>query len=287
MAIKNLKFITHDELMSSVETDLNSFADNGMINRGSVIKVVQRVNDDIGLKINQEKETVITIENHKGQVPTDFFKLQVAYICGQPLYLHDPREILGTVTEEHNFTEQVPVEVLKKGNACMNECGGCYWVTQLYKEKYVRYKDLAPIRLTQRSHKSCTTDCLNAKLSSTEFEMDIDNGEIVTGLKEGKLYLNYLSEMADNEGNLMVLDHALVRPYYEYAVKKHLLEQWMINNDADVAQKLMYIKQELAQARIEAIHFVSTIEYSDIQEVFKANRKRFFNRYINTIDRQY
>lgn len=285
--MSNLSFLTLDQLMSSIESDLSVYADNGMINRGSVIKIVKRVNEDLGLKINKEKQCVVDICNYKGTLPDDFYKLQTAYIVSDcdTTHYHDPREILGTVTRDHSFaTEEVPIEVTRNGNACLNQCGGCYWVTQLYKEKFVRYKTISPIRVTQRSYSSCTNDCSNLRMGSAEFELDIENGEVVTGMKDGNLYLNYLSQMIDEDNNILVLDHPMVRPYYEYAVKKHLMETWMINNDADVSQKLMYYKQELMQARIEAITFVSIFEPSEIRGIFQANRRRFYNRYFSQID---
>jgi len=282
MSVKSpLKYITLDQLMASVESDLSAFADNSMINRGNVIKVIRRVNEDLGLKIFPEKEVVLKIENYKTSTPVDFYKLQLAYLCGQPLYAWDPRETLGTVTQE--FNENVPVNVQCTGNACINECGSCYWVTQLYKGKLRRFGELSPIRVTNTSFSKCETGCPNLTHTSID-EINIDENEIIANVKEGYLYLRYISDMADNENNLLVLDHPNVRDYYEYAVKKHLLENWMINNDADVAQKLIYIKEELKASRFVAINFISTIEPSEIKKIISENRNRFYNKYVKIID---
>lgn len=282
MSDYNLKYRTLDQLMASVETDLSTFADQGLINRGSVIKVVRRVNEDLGLKINRLAETVIHIKDHKSDLPIDFYKLDSAYICGKPLYAHAPSEIFGTVTIEHE--EVIPCKSTVH-NACINSCGGQFWVTQLYKEKIVRYGELAPVRVTQRSRKSCTDNCGNINLDHCEYEIDLEEGQLVTGLREGNLYMCYMADMSDEAGNLTILDHPLVQDYYEYAVKKHLLETWMLNNDADVAQKLGYIKNELNEARRRALLFVNTVEYSQIQKVFEENRKRFYARYVRSIEK--
>lgn len=279
-----LRYLTLDELMASVESDMDSFADNGMVNRGRMIKIIRRVNEDLGLKINQEKEALVEIKNHKGDLPEDFYKLQLTYLCSQAYYAHAPGEIFGTHFEERSCDELLPVDVECKRNVCFNECGGCYWVAQRFKEKIVRYKVDHNIRVTRRSSGNCSLDCPNLSMRQFEYEIDIENGEVTTGFKDGNLYVNYLSDMSDKDGNLLILDHPLVRDYYEYACKKHLLETWMLNNDADVTQKLAYFKNELYEARIRALNFTNTVEYSEIQSIFKKNRAHFYNRLIQPIE---
>ena len=70
-----------------------------------------------------------------------------------------------------------------------------------------------------------------------------------------------------------------IRDSAKTAIKKHILENMYMNGDADVERRLSYINSELKDSRLRAISFTNTIEYTDIQDVYKANRKRFFNRY--------
>ena len=277
-----ISYITLEQLMASVESDLHSYADNGLIDYSRIIKVVRNVNSDLGLKINREKQCVLEVKNHKADLPTDFYRLQLAFLCEGETFAHGLGEILGTVSQTWSG-ENVPNDVKRCGNAFLNMCGECVWVTQLYKEKIVRYKELLPVRLTPRSSVWCDGQCPNLTNRSA-VEIDIENGELVTTIREGKIYLNYLSDMVDSDGGVIILDHPLVRPYYEYAIKKHLLEGWMLNNDADVAQKLVYINQQLKEARGEAISFISVTEPSVIQKTFAENRRRFYNRFMSKFE---
>ena len=276
-----LTYRSFDQLMASVETDMSNFADEGLINRGSCVKIVQRVNEDLGLKINGTKQTVIKIENHKGEIPSDLFKVSYAFICGTPVYVREPGEIYGTRTQEYN--EEIPVNVLKNGNACMNSCGGCYWVTQLFREKIVRYTTLEPVRISQGSASMCEDTCPGVGATGFKYEVDFCTGEITTTLKEGNIFIHYISTMEDESGNLMIYDHPLVRPYYEYAVKKHILEGAFINGEADTIQRLQYIQMELNRpggARDQAIMFISIIQPSELMEVMRINRNAFIRKYV-------
>ena len=275
----SLKYITFDQLMASVESDMESYTDNGMIDRGKAIKIVRKVNNDIGLKINKEHSAMVEICNFKGDLPLDFLYLQMAVACTIEHAYIGPGTVYGTHTIETN----VPVTTYSSQGACLNECGGCYWVTQQFKDKMIKYEKLTPLKLSKRAMSLCTENCVNFNWNTAAYDIDIENGQIITGFREGKIYINYLSDMVDEEGNLLLLDHPLTTEYYEYAVKKHYLENFMMNNDAEVAQKLGYIKEELRLARIRALNFTDTPEYSEIANVYEVNRRAFYNKYHRII----
>lgn len=281
----NLKYITFDSLMSSVESDLAIFADNNMIDRGKLIKVVRKVNADIGLKINKERETIIDIKNFKGELPADFMYLQLALGCHVEAF-HLPQPSFGQLTVEHNE----PTEVFHtKDSACLNECGGCYWVTQQFKDKLITFDRVFPLALAKRAKSHATDNCMNFHWSNSGYDIDIDyeNSEVITPFREGKIYISYLADMVDDDNNILLLDHPLTTEYYEYAVTKKLLEMWMLNNDTDVSQKLMYIKNELKDARLRAMNFISTPEYSEISNAYESHRRKFYNKFSKVFETNY
>jgi hypothetical protein len=272
---KELKYITFDQLMASVESDLSTYADNNMINRGICLKIARKVNHDLGLKIFRERETTLKIVDYKADLPEDFMYLQLALICKDPIQFSMPAgSILGTHTQETD----VIVPCVKPDKTCLNSNGGSFWVTQIFKEKTIKVSNLMPIRISKKGLKFCSDNCINTGWSGA-YEMDIQEGQIVTNFREGDVYINYLSDMVDLENNILILDHPLVTGYYEYAIKKHLLEGFMINGEADVERKLSYIAEQLKEARIAALNFTNTVEYTDIQDIFRANRLRFYNKY--------
>lgn len=287
-----IRYITLDELMASVESDMATFADEGMINRGIAVKVIRKVNEDLGLKINKERHAVIEVRHHKADLPADFQYLQLAMMTGHTdeHYLSNAGDHLGNMTQEHQAPIEMPVVALcnpLEAGLQANDCGGKFWVTQRYQDRIVEHKSLRPVRLTKRVTRNfCTPEFAHEyhhryDQHTAEYEIDIEDGNITTSFEDGTLYLNYLTDMTDEDGNVLVLDHPLVTEYYEYSVKKHYLENWMLNSNADVAQKLMYIKNELREARLRALSFVGTIEYSQIREFFQQNRLQFAKKYYS------
>lgn len=281
----NLKFITLDQMMASVEADLSTYADEGMIDRGKVIKVVRKINEDLGLKIYREGSTILDIQNYKADLPLDFRFLQLAVACSVQEFGLAGSTVMGTHTVEHQACE-LPTETYNNLNACINEQGGCYWVTQQFRDKTVKYHNLVPLRITSGSTRFCDNKCINGRWSNSGYEIDIDGecGQAVTNFKEGKVYISYTADLVDENNNILVLDHPLTTEYYEYAIKKALLEMWFINKQVDIAQALQYIKGELRESRIRALNFVNTVEYTEIQDLFRANRDRFYNRYNRMFD---
>ena len=272
---RQLMYITLNQLMASVEGDLHSFADNGLIDRGKVIKVIRRVNEDLGLKIFRDKSVVIDVFDFKGRLPEDFMLLQSACICTKFSVNLPGASDFGTLTEDSTCTTV---------DLCTCEKTQKPIIKQIFTDKTVTYTDLVAVKVTKRSHNHCAMDCGNKHVNSP-YEIDItQEGELFAGFEEGKVYISYLADMVDDEGNLLILDHPLLRDYYEYAVKKHLIEVWLLNNDADVTEKWKLVKAELYESRLRALNFVNTIEYSHIQKAFEANRRRFYNKHIRLFE---
>ena len=83
MAKTEIRYRTFDDLMNEVATDFVMYNNEGMIEPGQLIKVVQRVNYDLGLRINGTKEVILDIERCKTKLPDDFYVLNYAMLCGR------------------------------------------------------------------------------------------------------------------------------------------------------------------------------------------------------------
>lgn len=276
-----LKYKTFDSLMASVESDLSVYADEGYIDRGNMIKEARKVNAELGLKIQKEKEIIIDVNNYKACLPEDFQYLQLA-LCCHISYVSVPK-FQGVHTEDK------VVPLINQCNECgqtpcsckvrFKACDGYKYVAQTIGIKTHKYEHLEMLSLTKASNKFCADNCINRGYSSPNV-MNIIGEEATFSFREGKVYLNYLSDMEDEEGNLLILDHPLTNDYYEYAIKKKIFENLKFNKDADVTQDLQYVIGELKQARIRAISFVNMPEYGEINDFFENNRRRFYNNYV-------
>lgn len=77
-----LKYRTYTQLLEEVSVDFNTYALENMIDPQTLIKLVKKLNYDLGLRINQTKEVVLDVCHGKVKLPDDFYTFNYALICG-------------------------------------------------------------------------------------------------------------------------------------------------------------------------------------------------------------
>ena len=77
-----LKYRTFNQLLEDVTVDLSSFALENMIEPQQLIKLAKKLNYDLGLRINQQKEVILDVCHGKVKLPDDFYTFNFAFICG-------------------------------------------------------------------------------------------------------------------------------------------------------------------------------------------------------------
>ncbi len=82
-AVNELKYRIFDELLDSVRLDLPSFQSQGDIDASTLIKIAQKINYELGLRIYQQKETMLEIEHHRAKLPADYHQCLLTLICHQ------------------------------------------------------------------------------------------------------------------------------------------------------------------------------------------------------------
>jgi hypothetical protein len=76
-----LKYRTFDQLLEDVTVDLQSFALENMIEPQTLIKLAKKLNYDLGLRINQTRETVLDVCHGRVKLPDDFYTFNSGLIC--------------------------------------------------------------------------------------------------------------------------------------------------------------------------------------------------------------
>ena len=276
-----LQYRTFDQLLDEVATDFVTYSNEGMIEPAQLIKVAQRVNYDLGLRIHGTKEKVLDIEKRKTKLPNDFYVLNYAYLCG--------RYTITTPTMSGRETENV----ILKSDLCRKcgqpdptcscestyavECktGEKVYVQVVEKRKYETktYDSFEKLNIATSTGK---TDALDDMAKSGY----IKNGFIYTNVEEGSVFISYQGALEDDEGNLLVLDHPVINEYYEYAMKQRILENLYINGE-DVTQKMQLIEQRLRGARNNALSIVNTPDFAEMYKIWQMNRKAQYNRYYD------
>lgn len=286
-----LKYRTFQELLDDVSLDFNTFLGESMIEPSQLIKIAQKVNYELGLKINRTKDDIIDINHRKAKLPDDFYVLNTALICHK-WKLVQPDIMMGRHTEDVEIIggkfcpickEEVCVtpgsdtdKFCKCNRVYTNECGDSFQVIEKIRYE-IRYYDEFE-HLVFAPDKRIDKDSVNLRDHNSRHRAEIKDGYIYTNIESGRLFINYESNMEDNEGNLLVLDHPLINHYYEYAIKQRLLENLYINGE-DVVQRLQLINQLLHPARTAALTLVNTPDFAELKDVHDLNRQHAHKKY--------
>lgn len=79
----------------------------------------------------------------------------------------------------------------------------------------------------------------------------------------GKVYIQYLGAMEDENGGLLVLDHEKINLYYEWCLKRVVLANVWLNGEDAVKQRLDYATAQEEKYKWEALSIVNTPNFRD------------------------
>jgi hypothetical protein len=304
----NLKYKTFDQLMAEVKMDFEDYNLEDHIKPFTLIKVAKRVNYDLGLRIHKTENVILEVEKGRAKLPDDFYILNYAYLLGHfkmksampqgthteqvplpvPAYVTQPDKIDICVTPDPCPTPEPECpDPCQAPEPCgCNACGCETWVNckgetmqliQKIKFQTRTWDEFYRIRVTG-DDKFFDPKCPNKNWLSKN-KAFIRDGYIYTSFQEGELYINYEAMMKDENGNLLVLDHPMINEYYEYAIKERLLENLMAANHQLNPNFVQRIDVKYRQSRNVANGIVNTMEFTELEEVWRANRKAMYNKY--------
>jgi hypothetical protein len=281
-----IKYKTFDQLLDEVSIDFKVYSNEGMIEPAELIKVAQRVNYDLGLRIHKTKEVILDVEKRKAKLPDDFYVVNYAMLIGKytvttPAIQGDQRESIHAAA------------ICRKCHGNSNECGcddiysvavdvygdesGSLVLVQKIKSETRVYDHFE--RISLGGGKYLQNDELHNDHPSPN-NGEIKNGFIYTNLEQGQVYLSYEGALEDDEGNLLVLDHPMINEYYEYAMKQRILENLYMNGE-DVSQKINLIEGKLRAARNNALGIVNTPNFAEMKALWQMNRRAQYQKYYD------
>lgn len=288
----SLKYRTFDQLFEDVTIDFKNFTLEGYVDPQNLIKVARRCNYELGWRIYKTRQVVLEVEDGKVRLPEDFHILNFAFVCGEyqvtivppqgthveerlilPEYKCDPGTPDACATTPKPCDEPDPCK-----GTCLTKCGDEYQLVQKIKTVTRTYKETYPLYIEDNDLISC--DCPNTREKGTNNKAYIKNGFLYTNFDSGKVYFNYIGDMVDEEGNVLVPDHELINEYYEYALKERILEN-LVMNGVNVGNMYGLIAQKLRSARNNAYSIVNTPDFKELQKIWKMNRKAQYHKYYN------
>jgi hypothetical protein len=160
----------------------------------------------------------------------------------------------------------------------MNCKGEKYELIQIMPTGQTRqFTTLLPLRMKPSQNIEC--ECPNLYYN-TPNQGWIKNGYLYTTLNTCKVYVNYQGELEDDEGNILVPDHAMLNDYYEYALKQRILENLFMNGE-EVSNKVQLIEQRYRAARNNALNIVNTPNFEEMKKLWWANRRAQYGKYYD------
>ena len=141
------------------------------------------------------------------------------------------------------------------------------------------YGTLVPLKMLE-NNETITCGCPNLYVNSPN-QGWIKNGYLYTSIPTCKVYLNIQGNMEDDEGNLLVPDHDMINEYYEYALKKRILENLIMNDETVNPAKIQLIEAGYRSSRNYALSIVNTPNFSEMKKVWQMNRKAQYSRYYD------
>lgn len=277
-----LKYRTFNSLLEDVRIDLKSLTTEGSIDPAQLYKVAMRVNYDLGLRIAMTKEKVLVIEKGRVRLPDDFFVMNFALLCGnetRSVIVPQGTQVQEVVPEYRPWVDQLPCtnESNPGETVCLSKCGTTYSLIQVIKTEERRYDYLEPVVFKNSEFIDC--DCPNLHYRGKNVAY-IKDGWLYLNMEDAKMYINYQGAMENDAGELMVPDHPMINEYYEYAVKKRVLENLLMDG-SNVSAQLQLVMSEYRAARNYALSIVNTPNFSEMQKVWTMNRKAMYSKYYD------
>lgn len=274
-----LKYKTFNQLLDEVLVDFYTFNLEGMIDPQQFIKIALRVNYELGLRIHKSKDVILDIENNKAKLPDDFYVLNFANLVGK-YTVQDP-VVSGSHVEDVVLTNIPEKDACGNVKACTSSCGQYYNLVQSLKSEVRTYEEFMPLQVGKA--KVVAEDCPNIEVKSAN-KAQIRDGFMFTNLEKGKVHLNYIGNLEDDDGNLLVVDHPIINEFYEYAIKQRILENLYMNGE-DVAQRIQLVEQRLRAARNNALTVTNTPDFAEMKKLWETNRKAMYGKYYNMFKR--
>jgi hypothetical protein len=228
------------------------------------------------------KERVLTIEKGRAKLPDDFYVMNFAILCGQRSYtVVSPQgtNVQDVVPEWRPWVEanSCSNESLPQQPVCLTKCGNSYQLIQVIGTQEVTYKLMDPVTFKNSQFVDC--DCPNVKYRSHNVAY-IKDGWVYLNMEDANMYINYQGTLEDDNGELLVVDHPMINDYYEYALKKRILENLLMDG-SNVSNQLQLVLSEYRTARNYALSIVNTPNFSEMQKVWSMNRKAMYSKYYD------
>lgn len=286
----NLNYIPVSQLFNEVKNELSSYFEKGALDESYLYPSVRVCLAKMGLRILPVKKDVIRVENFKTELPCDFYKLLFAVACGAEQFAE--LDYLNTKLEEYTVDSPTAIDVCStRCDYCEDACGNLYGIRQYFNTYAVEFKQLYPLKITSDAKPYCTEECF--KYHQKGNEITIKNRHIYTGFEAGTIYIEYLTNLEEEE-ELMIPDDERILDWIKHEILFVCFRKLYLNGDGDVVQRLQWVTQQLAISQVNASNLYkrfTTKEFYDLRKTLYSRFHKFntavYGKYYNSELSQY
>ena len=265
----NLKYIESQEIINEVKNEISTYFEKGMLDTSYLYPVIRTCLSKMGLKILPTKHDVLKVESYKTDLPCDFYKAVLLVGCGMEEWADI--DYLNTKLIEYEVSGTNVCE--QRCDYCEDDCGNLYGIRQYFNTYSVTYSELYPLTVSEDSRPYCNDSCFEYRGRGNE--VTIKNGKIYTNFETGHIYLEYLTNLEADSGDLMIPDVQVIKDWIKMEMMFVCFRKLYLNGEADVQQRLGWVTQQLAIHQTNATSLYKSWTVKEFYDLRKTLYSRF------------
>lgn len=299
------KMVSCDRVLARIEDNFSSYNNAGTLDIGKMYHEIVWCINKFGIAAYELDEAVIKLENHKGELPCNYFLGDSFWLCDanppmtliipQPnskivLYNREVREIIRQNTTCSNPS----INLMNQGvviESCPMTCNNEQVLEKVTAIDYIQSSTEPnihcwhnPTLLTIRNKKSikqfCSKDCRN-QFAKSPYEISIEQQGnsyyIYSTLKTPIIYVKYYKYPLDEDTGLPLIPET---PIIQKAIEFHLMHYffymaWLNNDDVNIERKVKDLEEKRDRYMAEAMNYMKIASFSHTIELIQRKRKLF------------
>lgn len=273
-----LDHIPFTEFITLVKQELKAYDSQGYVNDGDLIQKVMWCNERLGIPIHEVKQTIVTIENNIGVLPKDFYK--VYYLSALTMTQ------TGVTNWTNPWDNSKDRTVTYDADYQRGVFAGDQQTRVVYKKSgqdiiqtYYNWNELE-LTSTKYAHKAYMRH-------PSKHKVEIEDGEMRTGFRTGEVYMMYVANMTNDEGEIMVPFHPLITPWYVWNCVEYVITNMIFDTDEDLNKLKM--QKDLAvdeknKAWINCWSFSNNKEFLQWQNEQRKKELDWYNKWFRIIN---
>jgi hypothetical protein len=303
--ISEFPMVPTDGLFAKIEENLNQYTNNGLLDVGKFFTEVKFMISKLGIAAYELTEAVIFLENHRGELPCNFYLLDSAWLCdtsrSNTLTIPQSKFIMYSqlncerIAQKtcNSSSEDAVRQVISNGvviqsTPCNNnneQILDKVTITEYIKTGHAEFTYRNPVLLRLNNRKTtgnpvCTDKCKNLFAKSL-YEISITqqgyNKYIHSTLEEPTIYLKYYAYPEDPDTGLPLIPDD---PTIQRAIEYHLMYTffymlWLNGDDPNIEKKVADLGQKRDMYLREAINYSTMPSFNKSIEYARNARKKW------------